>query len=128
MQDRPTVQELLAAVRGFLEDEVVGALAGRGYALAVASKNDADQALDMMASHPEMILRPEDVVAHRISWNEKSQGIDDMLEELSLGKASATLIRTEQGGTLVATAGLMRSSSFTSRWRRIAAPASRTSP
>jgi FkbH-like protein len=67
-------------------------LARRGIALAVASKNDADQALDMMASHPEMILRPEDVVAHRISWNEKSQGIDDMLEELSLGKASCMFI------------------------------------
>jgi FkbH-like protein len=68
------------------------ALARRGIALAVASKNDADQALDMMASHPEMILRPEDIVAHRISWNEKSQGIDEMLEELSLGKASCMFI------------------------------------
>jgi FkbH-like protein len=46
----------------------------------------------MMANHPQMILRPEDVVAHRISWQEKSQGIDDMLEELSLGKASCMFI------------------------------------
>src|SRR6185295_251640 len=68
------------------------ALARRGIALAVASKNDADQALEMMASHPEMILRPEDIVAHRISWNEKSQGIDEMLEELSLGKASCMFV------------------------------------
>jgi FkbH-like protein len=68
------------------------ALARRGIALAVASKNDTDQALEMMASHPEMILRPEDIVAHRISWNEKSQGIDEMLEELSLGKASCMFI------------------------------------
>lgn len=67
-------------------------LARRGIALAVASKNDQDLALDMMASHSEMILRPEDIVAHRISWNEKSQGIDDMLEELSLGKASCMFI------------------------------------
>jgi len=68
------------------------ALTRRGIALAVASKNDADQALEMMASHPEMILRPQDVVAHRIGWSEKSQGIDDMLEELSLGKASCMFI------------------------------------
>jgi FkbH-like protein len=67
-------------------------LARRGIALAVASKNDPDQALEMMASHPEMVLRPEDVVAHRISWNEKAQGIDEMLEELSLGKASCMFI------------------------------------
>jgi FkbH-like protein len=68
------------------------ALSRRGIALAVASKNDEDLALDMMANHPQMILRPEDVVAHRISWQEKSQGIDDMLEELSLGKASCMFI------------------------------------
>jgi FkbH-like protein len=68
------------------------ALARRGIALCVASKNDSDQALEMIASHPEMVLRPEDVVAHRISWNEKAQGIDEMLEELSLGKASCMFI------------------------------------
>ncbi|MEY2931221.1 MAG: hypothetical protein RL033_1970 [Pseudomonadota bacterium] len=67
-------------------------LSRRGIALAVASKNDTDLALEMMASHPEMILRPEDIVAHRISWNEKSQGIDEMLEELSLGKASCMFV------------------------------------
>jgi FkbH-like protein len=67
-------------------------LARRGIALAVASKNDQDLALDMIANHPEMIIRLEDIVAHRISWQEKSQGIDDMLEELSLGKASCMFI------------------------------------
>jgi len=39
MQDRPTVSELLAAVRGFLEDEVIGALDGprRFHALVAAN-------------------------------------------------------------------------------------------
>jgi hypothetical protein len=39
MQDRPTVRELLAAVRGFIEDEVVGALEGprRFHALVAAN-------------------------------------------------------------------------------------------
>jgi FkbH-like protein len=68
------------------------ALSRRGIALAVASKNDEDLALDMLSGHPEMLLRPEDIVAHRISWQEKSQGIDEMLEELSLGKASCMFI------------------------------------
>jgi FkbH-like protein len=68
------------------------ALSRRGIALAVASKNDHDLALDMIANHPEMVLGLEDIVAHRISWNEKSQGIDEMLEELSLGKASCMFI------------------------------------
>jgi hypothetical protein len=39
MQDRPTVRELLVAVRGFLEDDVVGALEGprRFHALVAAN-------------------------------------------------------------------------------------------
>jgi FkbH-like protein len=68
------------------------ALARRGIALAVASKNDEDRALEMISEHSEMILRPEDIVAHRIGWNEKSQGIDAMLEELSLGEAACMFI------------------------------------
>jgi Domain of unknown function (DUF6285) len=39
MQDRPNVLELLAAVRGFLEDDVVPALEGRPRFLALVSAN-----------------------------------------------------------------------------------------
>ena len=39
MQDRPNVLELLAAVRGFLEEEIVPALEGRRRFLALVSAN-----------------------------------------------------------------------------------------
>jgi len=39
MQDRPNVLELLAAVRGFLEEEIVPALEGRRRFLALVSSN-----------------------------------------------------------------------------------------
>ena len=39
MQDRPTVLELLASVRGFLEEEIVPALEGRRRFLALVSAN-----------------------------------------------------------------------------------------
>ena len=68
------------------------ALNQRGTALAVASKNDEDLALQMMAEHPEMVLRPDDLVTHRISWNEKATGIADMLDEVGLGAANAMFI------------------------------------
>lgn len=79
-----------AAYRTF--QDALKALSQRGIALAVASKNDEDLALKMMAEHPEMALRPDDIITHRIGWNEKAIGIQDMLEEVNLGAASCMFI------------------------------------
>jgi FkbH-like protein len=68
------------------------ALADRGIALAVASKNDEDLALQMISEHPEMALRPPDLIAHRINWTEKALNIQEMLDEIGLGQASCMFI------------------------------------
>ncbi len=72
--------------------QAIQGLSQRGIALAIASKNDEDLALKMIAEHPQMILRPGDFVTHRIGWEEKSAGIAQMLEEVSLGAASCMFI------------------------------------
>ncbi len=64
----------------------------RGVALAITSKNDEDVAIDAIANHPEMVLRPDDFVTHRINWNEKALNIQDMLDELNLGEESCMFI------------------------------------
>ncbi|RLJ36217.1 HAD superfamily phosphatase (TIGR01681 family)/FkbH-like protein [Litoreibacter meonggei] len=72
--------------------EALRALTQRGIALAVASKNDEDLALQMIDTHPEMTLRLSDIVSHRIGWVEKSHGIAEMLDEIGLGAANAMFI------------------------------------
>ena len=72
--------------------QALKALTQRGIALAVASKNDEDLALTMISEHPEMVLRPDDIVAHRIGWTEKAMGIQEMLDEIGLGTANAMFI------------------------------------
>lgn len=79
-----------SAFRAF--QEVLRALAGRGIALTLASKNDQDLALSALADHPEMALRPDDFVTHRINWTEKAVNIAEMLDEISLGAASCMFI------------------------------------
>jgi FkbH-like protein len=79
-----------AAYRAF--QDALKALSQRGIALAVASKNDEDLALQMMSDHPEMALRPADIVTHRIGWSEKAIGIQEMLDEIGLGAASCMFI------------------------------------
>lgn len=72
--------------------QAIRALAARGIALALTSKNDEDLALQMLGEHPEMVLRPGDFVAHRIDWSEKALNIQEMLDEIGLGAGSAMFI------------------------------------
>jgi FkbH-like protein len=67
-------------------------LANRGILLAVASKNEEAVALDALAKHPEMLLRPSDFVAWRINWNDKAANIAELAEELNLGLQSVVFI------------------------------------
>lgn len=67
-------------------------LAERGIALAICSKNDESHALEAMNSLPEMIIKPKDIVTHRINWNPKYQNAADICKELNLGPESAMLI------------------------------------
>ena len=79
-----------SAYRSF--QQALRALADRGIALTLASKNDQDLALQALADHPEMALRPDDFVTHRINWTEKAINISEMLDEIALGPASCMFI------------------------------------
>ncbi|SPU49421.1 FkbH domain [Bordetella trematum] len=70
----------------------VKALANRGVALALASKNYEENALNVFKNHPEMILKMEDISAWRINWTDKAQNIIEMAKELNLGLASFVFI------------------------------------
>jgi FkbH-like protein len=67
-------------------------LRNRGILLAVASKNEESVALEAMAKHPEMVLRPDDFSAHRINWNDKAANIAELVAELNLGLQSVVFI------------------------------------
>jgi FkbH-like protein len=68
------------------------ALTRRGVALAVVSKNEETTALDAMRNHPEMVVRPEMLAAHRINWRDKAQNIVEIVQELNLGLQSVVFI------------------------------------
>jgi FkbH-like protein len=67
-------------------------LRNRGILLAIASKNEEAVALEALAKHPEMELRLEDFVAHRINWNDKAANIAELVAGLNLGLQSAVFI------------------------------------
>ncbi len=60
-------------------------LADHGVALAVLSKNDEAQALDVIDRHPGMVLRRADLAAHAIDWREKPENLKAICQDLQLG-------------------------------------------
>ncbi|TVR67025.1 MAG: HAD-IIIC family phosphatase [Gemmatimonadales bacterium] len=68
------------------------ALTRRGVVLAVVSKNDEATALDAIRTHPEMVLRPEDLAGWRINWSDKARNVAELAQELNLGLDSFVFI------------------------------------
>ena len=68
------------------------ALANRGVLLAIVSKNDERVALDAVANHPEMVLRPGDFAGWRVNWEDKARNIVELVAELNLGLDSVVFI------------------------------------
>lgn len=67
-------------------------LSDHGIALAVSSKNDEDLALSTLNDHEKMVIRPDDLVTHRINWQPKWRSIQEIAEELDIGLGSILFI------------------------------------
>jgi len=70
----------------------IRALKNRGIALAIASKNYEENALDAIRNHSEMQLQVEDFAAWRINWEDKAGNILEIAKELNLGLSSVVFI------------------------------------
>jgi len=57
----------------------------RGILLAINSKNNTDDALDVIINHPDMILRKEHFACMKINWNDKVSNMIDIAKELNFG-------------------------------------------
>ncbi len=60
----------------------------RGIILCVSSKNDEAIALDAFRSHPEMVLKEDDIVAFRVNWDDKAANIKAIADMIDLGLES----------------------------------------
>ena len=60
-------------------------LTERGILLAISSKNNPDDALEVIRGHEGMVLREEHFSAVRINWLPKSENLLSIADELSLG-------------------------------------------
>lgn len=57
----------------------------QGVLLGIISKNNEEDAREILENHPHMVLRPEHFAAMRINWNTKSDNLQELAGELNLG-------------------------------------------
>jgi FkbH-like protein len=67
-------------------------LTRRGILLAVCSKNNPEDALQVIRTHPHMVLREEQFAAMRINWKNKADNILEIAQELNIGLDSLVFI------------------------------------
>lgn len=67
---------------------VIAQMQRQGVLLGIVSKNNEKDAMDIIASHPHMVLRPEDFVCMKINWRTKPKNIAEIAKELNLGMDS----------------------------------------
>lgn len=63
----------------------IAALSRRGILLAVNSKNNPDDALEVIRNHPWMLLREDAFSAVRINWESKVENLRSIAAELNIG-------------------------------------------
>jgi FkbH-like protein len=63
-----------------------------GILLAIASKNNPDDALEVLRDHPSMVLRQEHFAAVRINWQDKATNLRELADELNLGVDSLVFL------------------------------------
>jgi len=64
----------------------------RGVILAINSKNNREDALEVIREHPNMILREKNFAAMRINWRDKVENMISLANELNIGLDSMIFI------------------------------------
>jgi FkbH-like protein len=68
------------------------ALRRRGVILAVCSKNTESIAREAFETHPEMVLRPDDISCFMVNWDDKATNLGRIAAQLNIGLNSLVFV------------------------------------
>lgn len=94
-EDGPDGLQMADSGNGLAYRRFQGSLLGlrrNGILLTVCSKNNYDEAMAILQSHPDCLLRPADFAHIEIGWGSKSEGLARTAEKLGLGLDSFVFI------------------------------------
>lgn len=64
---------------------VISLMQESGVVLGIVSKNNEEDALELIQKHPHMVLREDAFAVKKINWEPKNKNIQEIAEELNLG-------------------------------------------
>ncbi|MEK6943366.1 MAG: HAD-IIIC family phosphatase [Nanoarchaeota archaeon] len=64
----------------------------RGVILAISSKNNFNDAIEVFKKHPDMVLRENNFASMKINWDDKASNIAEIAKELNIGLDSLVFI------------------------------------
>jgi FkbH-like protein len=64
----------------------------RGVILAVNSRNNPEDALAVIRTHPNMLLKEQHFAALRMNWNDKAENLKEIADELNIGLDSLVFL------------------------------------
>jgi FkbH-like protein len=67
-------------------------LVERGIMVALCSKNNLDDVMEVLDHHPHCLLKREHLVSYRINWDDKERNLEALIEELNIGQDSVVFI------------------------------------
>lgn len=74
-----------------LQQELLN-LHDRGVLIALCTKNNEADVLEVLRDHPGMLLREEHIAAYRINWEDKASNLAALAMELNIGLDSMVLV------------------------------------
>lgn len=72
--------------------EELAQLVRKGVLLAICSKNNEEDAREVLQRHPSMRLREDSFAARRINWQDKARNLRELAAELNIGLDSMVFI------------------------------------
>lgn len=63
-----------------------------GVLLTIVSKNNLDDVKEVFGNHPDMVMKWDDFVVHKINWDKKSTNLEIIANELNVGIDSLVFI------------------------------------
>jgi FkbH-like protein len=67
-------------------------LVERGIMVALVSKNNEADVLEVLDNHPDCLLKRKHLIAWRINWSDKASNIRDLVRELNIGMDSVVFV------------------------------------
>ncbi len=64
----------------------------QGVLLAINSKNNEEDAVQVFEKHPDMVLKLSDFAVRRINWNDKASNLQEIAQELNIAPDSMVFV------------------------------------